>query len=197
MTTEGRTYNDHDMRNAYEEGRRKAGGKLVATLTTIGMLVVVVIALAMFFGIRPATITTGVNDALATAVVRATTPARQNTTTGGSTNSGATTDNGQAAIDAYNATAQAAYQQAVNAAAMPVPNIDTTGDTSPNVRVSVPSERQPAGENVPTAEPLTQPQNTSQHGSKSKPVNIQETKTCLHGQVWIDGRGCKNPTPVK
>lgn len=174
--------------------RRASVGTILFNLILIcGFAVMVAVMLATYLGLRPAQLTTTVNDALATAVVRATTPARQNGTTG----SGATTDNGQAAIDAYNATAQAAYQEAVNAAAAPVPNQNNTGDTGPAMLVSKPAERQPAGANVPTAEPLTQAENTDQHGSKSKPENIQETKTCQHGQVWIDGRGCKNPTPVQ
>jgi hypothetical protein len=55
-------------------------------------------------------------------------------------------------------------------------------------------DRQPAGvDNVSPAEPVTD----DAHGSKEKePVNIQETHTCLHGQVWTDS-GCHRPTPVK
>jgi hypothetical protein len=44
---------------------------------------------------------------------------------------------------------------------------------------------------------LPQTDNSGAFGSKSKPVNIQETRQCLHAQVWVEGRGCKNPTPVK
>jgi hypothetical protein len=83
-----------------------------------------------------------------------------------------------AAIDAYNATAQAQYQEAISA---PVEN---TGQSVPVQLVTKPSARQPAGDNVPTAEPLVE---------GAPIVNIQATQQCLHGQTWTE-RGCKNPT---
>lgn len=96
-------------------------------------------------------------------------------------------------IDTYNATAQAQFDAAVQA---PLP-VENVGQGEPAVLVSKPADRQPAGENVPTSLPIEpQAQSDNGHGTKSKPVNIQETKTCLHGQVWIDGKGCRNPTPV-
>jgi hypothetical protein len=99
----------------------------------------------------------------------------------------------QPAIDAYNATAEAVYQQALEVAppVAPVENVGQGAAVELNSK-AVP-DRQPAGDNVPTAMPLPQTANDGQHGSKSKPVNIQETHQCLHGQVWIDGKGCKNP----
>jgi len=101
----------------------------------------------------------------------------------------------QDAIADYNATAEAQYQEAIQQ--QPQPNVNTTGDTAPLQYVSKPAERQPAGDNVPTAEPIQPSESNDQFGSKpAKPINIQETRTCLHGQIWTE-RGCKNPTPVR
>lgn len=95
-----------------------------------------------------------------------------------------------AAIADYNATAEAQYQQAVQQ--QPVPNADETGDTAPLQRISKPADRAPAGDNVPTAEPQN-----SEFGSKpAAPINIQESHTCLHGQIWTDS-GCHRPTPTQ
>lgn len=99
----------------------------------------------------------------------------------------------QPAIDAYNATAEARYQEAISAPA-PVENIGQGAPVVLEQRAA--PERMPAGDNVPTAIPLSQTQADDRFGSKSKPVNIQETKTCLHGQVWVNP-GCRNPTPVR
>lgn len=86
------------------------------------------------------------------------------------------------------ATATAQYNQAVRAAE-PVPN---TGQAeAPAVLVVKPAAREPAGDNVPTAEPVAD--NSGMFGSKQKPVDIQSTHACKHGQVWIDGKGCRNP----
>lgn len=90
------------------------------------------------------------------------------------------------------ATAQAMFDAAVRAAA-PVPNVDTTNDSAPVMRQAKPAERQPAGENVPTAEPVQQWESGEIFGSKPVVVNPQETHECKHGQVWIEGKGCKNP----
>ena len=91
-------------------------------------------------------------------------------------------------IESYNATATAQYQEAINA---PVENV---GQSAPVVINSKPAEsRQPAGDNVPTAEQLPQPESGSTFGSKRVLVNPQETHQCLHGQKWVDGKGCKNP----
>lgn len=50
---------------------------------------------------------------------------------------------------------------------------------------------------IPTSMPIPTPfSNDSQGQAGSKPVNIQETHTCLHAQIWVDGRGCRNPTRV-
>ena len=108
--------------------------------------------------------------------------------------------NVQQGIDQYNAAEQArADALAAAAAAAPVPNTDTTNDSAPLVHESkaVP-DRQPAGENVPTAEPLVQAESTDLFGSKpvAAPVNIQETHQCLHGQVWT-ASGCHRPTPTQ
>lgn len=88
----------------------------------------------------------------------------------------------------YQATAQASL---VNSA--PPPNIDTTNDSAPLSREQRPADRQPAGENVPTAEPIVQGESGGMFGSKPVLVNPQATHTCRHGQVWADGKGCKNP----
>lgn len=99
--------------------------------------------------------------------------------------------NSQAAADAAYATAVAGAEWA-----QPVPNQNNLPADAPLVEYgSRTNERAPAGENVPTAEPI--PQTDDQNGTKQKePVNIQETKTCLHGQVWTD-TGCHRPTPVQ
>lgn len=101
------------------------------------------------------------------------------------------------AIADYNATAEAQYQQALSPQAAPVPNVDTTGDTAPLQYASKPApDRQPAGDTVPTAEPITEAESNDQFGSKpAAPINIQQTQSCLHGQVWTES-GCHRPTPV-
>lgn len=105
-----------------------------------------------------------------------------------------------ASLAQIEATSMAVYQatvQAVNAASVPLPNVDTTGDTTPPILVSRPAEeRQAAGENVPTAEPIAPAESGGIFGSKPAIVAPQESHECKHGQVWIDGKGCKNPTPV-
>lgn len=101
----------------------------------------------------------------------------------------------QDAIADYNATAEAQYRDAVQAQQQP--NVNTTGDAAPLQRISKPADRQPAGDIVPTAAPIPDAQSTDQFGSKpAAPINIQETHTCLHGQIWTE-RGCKNPTPTQ
>lgn len=88
------------------------------------------------------------------------------------------------------ATSQAIYQAtviAVENAAQPPAN---TGQGAPAQLVVKPAERLPAGDNVPTAEPM--PQVNESFGSKQVIVAPQETHTCKHGQVWTD-KGCKNP----
>jgi hypothetical protein len=84
------------------------------------------------------------------------------------------------------ATATALFDAAVQAGeAQSIP------DPAPAILVTKPSVREGAGANVPTAEPVLEV--TDWFGSKQAPVNIQATKQCKHGQVWIDGKGCKNP----
>ena len=103
------------------------------------------------------------------------------------------------AIADYNATAEAHYQQAIQQQqAAPVPNVNTTGDTAPVQYVSKPApERLPAADNVPTAEPIAPAESNDQFGSRpAAPVNIQESHTCLHGQVWTES-GCHRPTPTQ
>jgi hypothetical protein len=107
--------------------------------------------------------------------------------------SGATEDRSVVVVDgiAQNAaTAQAMFDAAV-AAGEDVPNINATGESAPALLVSKPSVREGAGANVPTAEPLVQ--TNERFGSKAAPVDIQATKECKHGQVWVDGKGCRNP----
>jgi hypothetical protein len=62
---------------------------------------------------------------------------------------------------------------------------------APAILVTKPSVREGAGANVPTAEPVVVV--TDWFGSKQAPVNIQATHECKHGQVWVDGKGCRNP----
>lgn len=46
----------------------------------------------------------------------------------------------------------------------------------------------------PGMAPTAEPRPADGFGSKQKePVNVQQEKTCLHGQVWFEGRGCLNP----
>lgn len=89
------------------------------------------------------------------------------------------------------ATAQTLFDAAVQAGepAAPVENVGQ-GDAPAVISERPADERQPSGENVPTAEPIV----TSMFGSNSAdpPVNVQETQQCKHGQVWVDGKGCKN-----
>jgi hypothetical protein len=80
------------------------------------------------------------------------------------------------------ATATAQYNEAVRRSqngAVVLPE----NDPQPVQFIQVETERQAAGDNVPTAEPV-------QEGAPV--VNIQETHECKHGQVWTDA-GCKNP----
>lgn len=94
------------------------------------------------------------------------------------------------------AQADAAYATAVTGAER-IPNQNNTGDSAPLERQSIQVDRQPAPDYAPTAEPIPQTQVDGAFGSKpAAPVNIQETHTCLHGQVWTES-GCKNPTPVQ
>lgn len=92
------------------------------------------------------------------------------------------------------ATAQALYDAAVQAGE-PLENTNLTNDPAPVVVQSKPVERMPAGENVPTAEPVAPAESGGIFGSKPVIVNVQETHECRHGQVWTE-KGCKNPTPV-
>lgn len=102
--------------------------------------------------------------------------------------------NNQAAADAAYATAVAAGAQ--QPATSPIPNQNNTGDSAPIETGERLSVREHNVENAPTAEPIVL-SSDDQTGEKIKPVNIQETHQCLHGQVWVTDRGCKNPTPVR
>jgi hypothetical protein len=97
--------------------------------------------------------------------------------------------NVEATSAAYNATEQARILPETQ------PNVDNTNDSAPVVRGQKENVIEPSNGIVPTAEPIQQTQSDGAFGSKSKPVNIQETHTCLHAQIWTD-RGCKNPTPT-
>lgn len=80
------------------------------------------------------------------------------------------------------ATATAQYNQAVQQSqngAVVLP----ANDHAPVQLIQQPAERMPAGDNVPTAEPVD---------AGAPAVDVQETHTCLHGQTWTDA-GCKNP----
>lgn len=105
-----------------------------------------------------------------------------------------------ASLAQIEATSMAVYQATAAAAelhTMPVPNTDITGDPGPIVLDQQRAEeRHAAGENVPTAEPVTQAESGGMFGSKPVLVNPQETHECKHGQVWVDDRGCRNPTPI-
>jgi hypothetical protein len=81
------------------------------------------------------------------------------------------------------ATATAQYNAAVQEAqhgAIVLPE----NDSAPVLRIQEQSDRQPAGDNVPVAEPI--------EAGTAPVVNIQETHACKHGQVWTEF-GCKNP----
>lgn len=92
------------------------------------------------------------------------------------------------------ATAQALYDAAVEAGE-PQPNTNLTNDPAPVVVQSKPVERMPAGENVPTSEPIQPAESGGIFGSKPVLINPQVDQQCKHGQVWTE-RGCKNPTPI-
>lgn len=95
------------------------------------------------------------------------------------------------------ATADAMYQEAIDAANVaPLPNVGQDA-SAPVIAVELPSSRTHDVENAPTAEPLSQSVSDEQTGEKRVVVNIQETQQCRHGQVWTDGKGCRNPTPVR
>lgn len=171
----------------YDDAPRSWGlAKLL--LSCSALIFVAVFTLTSWPAIRPylhlpAAATPGVTTVFATATpapaARPTLRPIQNA--GGSYNS-------QVAADSAYATAVAVQQAA------PVPNQNATGDTSPIIYAEKPAaDRQPAGDNVPTSEPL--PAVTDQFGSRSvdPPVDIQATHQCKHGQVWRDGAGCKNP----
>jgi hypothetical protein len=94
------------------------------------------------------------------------------------------------------ATSNAIYHATAAAVDAPPPNTNTTGDSAPLIIEDKPADRQPAGANVPTAEPIVIPEIDDQTGSKAVLINPQETHACRHAQVWTDS-GCKNPTPVQ
>ncbi len=96
-------------------------------------------------------------------------------------------------LEQISATSTAIYQATAAAVDAHPPNTNVTGDSAPLVTEQKPSVRQGAGENVPTSEPIVIPQSDEQTGSKPVLVNPQETHECRHGQVWVDGKGCKNP----
>lgn len=80
------------------------------------------------------------------------------------------------------ATATAQYNQAVQQSqngAVVLP----ANDHAPVQLIQQPAERMAAGDNVPTAGPVD---------AGAPAVNVQQTQTCLHGQVWTEA-GCKNP----
>jgi hypothetical protein len=108
--------------------------------------------------------------------------------TGGDTNSAAPAIPG---VAQNAATAQALYDAAVQAGeqAAPVPNV---GQGAPVEIISKPAERQPAGDNVPTAEPVQQAESGGMFGSKPALINPQADHQCKHGQAWTE-KGCKNP----
>lgn len=84
------------------------------------------------------------------------------------------------------ATATAQYNQAIKQqqnGAIVLPQ----NDPAPVLHIQEQTDRQPAGDNVPVAEPV-------QEGAPV--INIQETHQCKHGQVWTDA-GCKNPLSDK
>lgn len=90
------------------------------------------------------------------------------------------------------ATAQAAFDRAVQVGETQ-PNTNVTNDPAPVIVQSKPVNRQPAGDNVPTAEPVQQAESSGIFGSRPVIINPQETHECKHGQRWVDGKGCRNP----
>jgi hypothetical protein len=96
--------------------------------------------------------------------------------------------NSATATAMYQATAQAALVQSA-----PPPNVNTTNDSAPVVREQIATDRQPAGENVPTAEPVQEGESGGIFGSKPVIVAPQMTHECRHGQVWVEEKGCRNP----
>jgi hypothetical protein len=96
-------------------------------------------------------------------------------------------------LEQISATSTAIYHATAAAVDAPIPNTNTTGDTSPALIEERPAVREPAGANVPTAEPIAPDTSDGQTGSKTVLVNPQATHECRHGQVWTDGKGCKNP----
>lgn len=96
-------------------------------------------------------------------------------------------------LEQISATSTTIYQATAAAVDAPPANQNNTGDSAPLMIEERPSVRQAAGENAPTAEPIAPGVDDGVFGSKQVLVNPQETHTCRHGQVWTDGKGCKNP----
>lgn len=101
-----------------------------------------------------------------------------------------------ASLAQVEATSLAVYHATVEAVEAR-PNINNTGDSAPLVRETKPVDRLPAQGVVPTAEPVIQAETGGIFGSKPVIVNPQQDHSCKHGQVWVDDKGCKNPTPTR
>lgn len=94
-------------------------------------------------------------------------------------------------IAANEATSQAMYQATVAAAEVPR---STPIPGTLNVGVSYGGLQGSAGEIVPTSLPMPTPYANNAQGQQSaRPINVQATHTCFHGQTWIEGLGCRNP----
>lgn len=161
------------------------GGFLVATKTIVGIiggLLTTVAVAGILYTFLPSilkTYNTPLTDMLATAdtgglkatpTQRAITDERRDTTI----QQPAAAPNVQQDIDNFNATQTAQFPQ---------PNVDALPANAPMPQyVERQAVRQPAGDNVPTAEPVVE---------GAPVVNVQETHECRHGQIWTDS-GCKN-----
>jgi hypothetical protein len=174
--------------------RTRSGGGVLKALQYLATIIVVLGIGYVYFqreGIKITTptiiiATADTNGLKATPTQRAITNTGSGHSTG--TDISPAVPNVQQDINNYNATQTAQYQQPAR-----IDQLPADAPMPQYVEKQAP-DRQPAGaDNVSPAEPVTD----DAHGSKEKePVNIQETKQCLHGQVWTDS-GCHRPTPVK
>lgn len=96
------------------------------------------------------------------------------------------------------ATSLAMYQATAAAANNPIATpVGTSGPEAAGVTIDTYGglyDGSDGGGVIPTSLPIPTANATGAQGQRpSKPVNIQETHQCLHGQTWVDGMGCRNP----
>ncbi len=169
----------------------RGGGAVGGFLNAVGALVIIAVALGIGYTmVLPKLLSTPLPSLLTLPTAGVSLPAPGSVVIPRGNSLAAPT----ASYAQVEATSQAIYHATVEA--VPIQNVNVTGDVAPVVREQKQSAIEPAQGIVPTAEPLPQTDTGGAFGSKRVIVNPQETHTCLHGQIWVDRKGCKNPTPT-